>query len=204
LKARTNSPNSSLAGGAEGRRSREFVHRRNCQRAIRPAALRHREEDHACGNEGDLSFTWRKRSMHVARSAGKIRRPPSDRPPPSRRGVAVPPRSSNLNTFTAHGSALAAGVVSGSAGYLPLDLSIECITFAHVNIARISGRKMAPGRPSPAANPLIYRLRVSACIRRLGHMPLLHHLPPSFASRTPRLPPLLTRPPPISPCPLPG
>lgn len=66
-----------------------------------------------------------------------------------------------------------------------MDLSIECITFAHVNIARISGRKMAPGRPSPAANPLIYRLRVSACIRRLGHMPLLqrHHLPPSFASR---------------------
>lgn len=33
-------------------------------------------------------------------------------------------------------------------------------------------KKDGPGRPSPAANPLIYRLRVSACIRRLGHMPL--------------------------------
>lgn len=33
--------------------------------------------------------------------------------------------------------------VSGSPGYLPVDLSIECITFAHVNITRISRRKMA-------------------------------------------------------------
>lgn len=57
----------------------------------------------------------------------------------------VPPRSSNLNTFTAHEST----AVSGSpAGYLPVDLSIECITFAHVNITRISRRKMArPVRP---------------------------------------------------------
>lgn len=39
-------------------------------------------------------------------------------------------------------------------------------------------KKDGPGRPSPAANPLIYRLRVSACIRRLGHMPL----PPSPSS----------------------
>lgn len=66
-------------------------------------------------------------------------------------------------------------------------------------------KKDGPGRPSPAANPLIYRLRVSACIRRLGHMPLpppppaatvaiahpsstpYHLLPPSFAPLVPVL-----------------
>lgn len=56
-------------------------------------------------------------------------------------------------------------------------------------------KKDGPGRPSPAANPLIYRLRVSACIRRLGHMPLppRHHLFSSFYSR-PGRPPSSCRP----------
>jgi len=43
-------------------------------------------------------------------------------------------------------------------------------------------KKDGSGRPSPAANPLIYRLRVSACIRRLGHMPLPPLPSSSFAS----------------------
>lgn len=67
---------------------------------------------------------------------------PTQPPAHPRQSQRVPPRSSNLNTFTAHESALGAAV-SGSPGYLPVDLSIECITFAHVNITRISGRKMA-------------------------------------------------------------
>lgn len=93
-----------------------------------------------------FSFTWRKTSVHIAHSVQVGKRsgchPRVLHLTSNRKGV--PPRSSNLNTFTAHESSRwLAPVVSGSAGYLPVDLSIECITFAHVNIARISGRKMA-------------------------------------------------------------
>ena len=56
-------------------------------------------------------------------------------------------------------------------------------------------KKDGPGRPSPAANPLIYRLRVSACIRRLGHMPSLP--PPFFPDSCP--PPPSPPPPPSTP-----
>lgn len=101
-------------------------------------------EDHSYENEVDLSFTWRKETVHVTRI--QVRRARSADHP---RILHLPRAEKGSH----HGRqtlihlqltrALATPVVSGSAGYLPVDLSIECITFAHVNIARISGRKMA-------------------------------------------------------------
>lgn len=100
-----------------------------------------------------------------------------------------------MYTFTAHGSRCA----SPRADIYPResDLSILMLLYHyHYTIYKrvllicechtyicgvyISGRKMAQARPSPAANPLIYRLRVSLCIRRLGHIPRLAPLSLSF------------------------
>ncbi|KOX75536.1 hypothetical protein WN51_12280 [Melipona quadrifasciata] len=61
--------------------------------------------------------------QHVLCRYGKAQ-DPTQPPAHPRRSQRVPPRSSNLNTFTAHESALGAAV-SGSPGYLPVDLSIE-------------------------------------------------------------------------------
>lgn len=106
------------------------------------------KKDHAYQNEVDLSFTWRKEIVHVART--HIRRARSADHPrilhlylPRAEKESHHGRQTLIHLQLTRALALAAPVVSGSAGYLPVDLSIECITFAHVNIARISGRKMA-------------------------------------------------------------
>lgn len=115
--------------------------------------------------------------MHVATytcTQSKIRRPPSaSPPPPSRKGV--PPRSSNLNTFTAHESARSLARCSCRERQRRISAGGSLYRVYHVcacEYRTYKWKKDGPGRPSPAANPLIYRLRVSACIRRLGHMPL--------------------------------
>lgn len=68
--------------------------------------------------------------------------------------------------------------VSGSLGYSPLDLSIECITFAHVNITRISGRKMARAVRPQRLTPwyIVYVSRRAYVVWDTRLSPSLHRL----------------------------
>lgn len=123
--------------------------------------------------------------MHVAHTY--VRRARSGDHPQNFSRKGVPPRSSNLNTFTAHESTRCScrerqrRISAGGSLYRVYHVcACEYRTY--------KWKKDGSGRPSPAANPLIYRLRVSACIRRLGHMPLLPPPSSSFfclSSRSP-------------------
>lgn len=185
--------------------------------------LRRRKKNHVRENEVDLSFRWRKKKH--ARSTyryivGKIRRPP---PPlqsplllPSRKGVSHHGRQTLIHLQLTR--ALAA--CSRRERQRRISASGSLYRVYHVcacEYRTYKWKKDGSGRPSPAANPLIYRLRVSACIRRLGHMPLppppsssflclsswptfsfSHHLLSSplsysFASSPPNIHPLLPR-----------
>lgn len=117
--------------------------------------------------------------QHVLCRYGKAQ-DPTQPPAHPRRSQRVPPRSSNLNTFTAHESALGAAVSGGKSWIFAGGSLYRVYHVCACEYHTYKWKKDGPGRPSPAANPLIYRLRVSACIRRLGHMP---SLPPRFFSR---------------------
>lgn len=139
--------------------------------------LLRREKDHAYESEVDLSFMWRKEIVHVART--QVRRARSGDHPrilhPSRAE-----KGSHHGRQTLIHLQLTRALARYSCRERQRRISAGGSLYRVYHVCACEYRtykwkKDGPGRPSPAANPLIYRLRVSACIRRLGHMPL----PPS-------------------------
>lgn len=131
-------------------------------------------KDHSYKNEVDLSFTWRKETVHVARI--QVRRARSADHPRILHLPRAEKRSHHGRQTLIH-LQLTRALARYSCRERQRRISASGSLYRVYHVCACEYRtykwkKDGPGRPSPAANPLIYRLRVSACIRRLGHMPL--------------------------------
>lgn len=178
---------------------------RTLSRAIEELSIRNRtacrrEKDDAYVNEVDLSFTWRKEIAHVART--QVRRARSGDHPRILHLFRAEKGSHHGRQTLIH-LQLTRALARCSCRERQRRISAGGSLYRVYHVCACEYRtykwkKDGPGRPSPAANPLIYRLRVSACIRRLGHMPLPPPPSSSFfclSSRSPVL--LLLTPPPL-------
>lgn len=168
-----------------------FVDPRTPSRAIEKLSMWNRtacyacvvKKDHAYQNEVDLSFTWRKEIVHVART--HIRRARSaDHPRILHLYLPRAEKESHHGRQTLIHLQLTRALARCSCRERQRRISAGGSLYRVYHVCACEYRtykwkKDGPGRPSPAANPLIYRLRVSACIRRLGHMPLPPPLPSS-------------------------
>lgn len=136
--------------------------------------LRRREKDDACEDEVDFSFTWRKEIVHVART--QVRRARSGDHPRILHLFRAEKGSHHGRQTLIH-LQLTRALARYSCRERQRRISAGGSLYRVYHVCACEYRtykwkKDGSGRPSPAANPLIYRLRVSACIRRLGHMPL--------------------------------